>query len=74
MSNTNTIEAPIKESFSNIINTLNNKKEEDCTALGPGVLLSLYLLNKAKIGSRIFVCTDGESNEGVGKIYDYNVK
>ena len=74
MSNTNMIEAPIKESFSKIINTLKNKKEEVCTALGPAVLLSLYLLNKAKIGSRIFVCTDGESNEGVGKINDNNVK
>ena len=34
------------------------------------VLLSLFLLNDAKKGSRIFVCTDGESNEGIGGIYN----
>ena len=38
--------------------------------MGPAIFLSLYLMNNAKIGSRIFLCTDGESNEGIGSLYE----
>ena len=40
--------------------------------MGPAIFLSLYLLDKAKIGSRIFVCTDGMSNEGIGTISTFS--
>ena len=66
--NTNLIKAPISESHENIIKTLNATEENGSTALGPAVLMSLSLLKNAKIGSRIFLCTDGMSNLGVGNI------
>jgi len=68
--NTNLIKSGINESSKAILKSLREIKEEGCTALGPAVLLSLFLLNDAKKGSRIFVCTDGESNEGIGGIYN----
>ena len=66
--NTNLIRAPISESHENIIKALNATEENGSTALGPAVLMSLSLLKNAKIGSRIFLCTDGMSNLGVGNI------
>ena len=68
--NTNLIKSGINESSKEILKSLREIKDEGCTALGPAVLLSLFLLNDAKKGSRIFVCTDGESNEGIGSIYN----
>ena len=66
--NTNLIKAPIKLSHNDIIKSLKATEENGATALGPAVLMSLSLLNNAKIGSRIFLCTDGMSNLGVGNI------
>ena len=66
--NTNLIKASIKESHKEIIKALNATEENGSTALGPAVLMSLSLLKNAKIGSRIFLCTDGMSNLGVGNI------
>jgi hypothetical protein len=66
--NTNLIKAPISESHENIIKALDATEENGSTALGPAVLMSLSLLKSAKIGSRIFLCTDGMSNLGVGNI------
>ena len=66
--NTNLIKSPIKQSYSKILQSLHETEENGATALGPAVLLSLSLLKNAKIGSRIFLCTDGMSNLGVGDI------
>ena len=66
--NTNLIKSPIQLSSKNIIKSLRATEENGATALGPAVLLSLSLLKNAKIGSRIFLCTDGLSNLGVGDI------
>ena len=66
--NTNLIKASIRDSSSHIIKSLRATEENGATALGPAVLLSLSLLKNAKIGSRIFLCTDGMSNLGVGNI------
>ena len=66
--NINLIKYPIKDSSIEIIKSLRATEEGGTTALGPAILLSLSLLNKAKIGSRIFLCTDGMSNLGVGNI------
>ena len=66
--NTNLIKTPLKLSSKNIIKSLRATEENGATALGPAVLLSLSLLKNAKIGSRIFLCTDGMSNLGVGDI------
>ena len=66
--NTNLIKSPIKLSSTKILESLKATEEKGSTALGPAVLLSLSLLKNAKIGSRIFLCTDGMSNLGVGDI------
>ena len=66
--NTNLIKSPIKLSSAKILESLKATEECGSTALGPAVLLSLSLLKNAKIGSRIFLCTDGMSNLGVGDI------
>ena len=66
--NTNLVKAPIKQSSAKILESLHETEENGSTALGPAVLLSLSLLKNAKIGSRIFLCTDGMSNLGVGDI------
>ena len=66
--NTNLIKASINKSHKEIIKALKATEENGSTALGPAVLMSLSLLNNAKIGSRIFLCTDGMSNLGVGNI------
>jgi len=66
--NTNLVKAPIKQSSSKILEALKATEENGSTALGPAVLLSLSLLKNAKIGSRIFLCTDGMSNLGIGDI------
>ena len=68
--NTNLIKSEISKSFPQIIEYLRSIKSEGMTALGPAILLSLSLLDKSKPGSRIFLCTDGESNSGVGSIWD----
>ena len=64
------IKTEIKQSSKNIIKDVREIKTTGCTAMGPAIFLSLNLLNKAKIGSRIFLCTDGESNSGIGSLYD----
>ena len=66
--NTNLIKCEIGKSSNKIIESLREIEDRGSTALGPAVLLSLFLLNKAKIGSRIFVCTDGQSNAGIGSL------
>ena len=71
LENKSIIKSPIKETYSNIKTTLKGISTKGCTSLGPAALLSVYLLNDAKIGSRIFLCTDGESNSGLGNVSDY---
>ena len=66
--NTNLIKSPINKSHNEIVKALKATEENGSTALGPAVLMSLSLLKNAKIGSRIFLCTDGMSNLGVGNI------
>ena len=68
--NTNLIKSEISISFPQIIEYLRSIKSGGSTALAPAILLSLSLLDKSKPGSRIFLCTDGESNSGVGSIWD----
>ena len=72
--NTNLIKAKIKESSSKIIESIRKTEENGSTALGPAILMSLSLMKNAKIGSRIFLCTDGMSNLGVGDISENREK
>ena len=66
--NTNLVKSEINKSSKQLIKSLREIKDGGPTPLGPAILLGLSLLNEAKIGSRIFVCTDGQSNRGVGNI------
>ena len=59
---------PISKSSNYILSKLYEIKTLGCTALGPGIMTSLSLLKNVKKGSRIFLCTDGLANEGVGSI------
>ena len=68
LKNTNLIKARIKQSSLKILESLKETEENGSTALGPVVLLSLSLLKNAKLGHRIFLCTDGMSNLSVGDI------
>ena len=68
LENQNLFQHSVSESHSKVIDSLYNCEENGQTALGPAVLLSLSMLDKAPIGSRIFLCTDGCSNLGVGTI------
>ena len=72
--NTNLIKNSIIQSSQSIIKSLREIEEEGSTALGPAVLLSLSLLKNAKIGSRIFLCTDGMSNLGIGSLEENKEK
>ena len=72
--NTNLIKNSIKQSSQSIIKSLREIEEEGSTALGPAVLLSLSLLKNAKNGSRIFLCTDGMSNLGIGSLEENKEK
>ena len=62
------ISNPISKSSNFILSKLFSIKSLGCTALGPGVITSLSLLKNVKKGSRIFLCTDGLANEGIGSI------
>ena len=59
---------PISKSSNFILSKLFKINTLGCTALGPGVVTSLSLLKNVKKGSRIFLCTDGLANEGIGSI------
>jgi len=72
--NTNLIKSKLKESSSKIIESIRKTEENGSTALGPAILMSLSLMKNAKIGSRIFLCTDGMSNLGVGDISENREK
>ena len=62
------ISNPISKTSNFILSKLYSIKSLGCTALGPGIITSLSLLKNVKKGSRIFLCTDGLANEGVGSI------
>ena len=44
-------------------------ENESRTALGPALLTSIAMASNGAPGSAVILCTDGESNEGVGNIY-----
>ncbi|MCQ2820495.1 MAG: hypothetical protein MJ252_24795 [archaeon] len=64
--NSNLLNHPITESYDKLIKELQECEEGGQTALGPAALFSLSMLKGN--GNRIFLCTDGCSNLGVGDI------
>lgn len=68
--NTSLLTSPIKASQEKLIKSLYSFEESGQTALGPAMLLSISLIEKAALGSRIILCTDGITNLGLGSIPD----
>ena len=71
LSNKNIISKPIKDSYNKLFETISNLEDKGCTALGPSVLFSLSLLMNKNNNGRIFLCTDGFANSGVGSFDDH---
>ncbi len=46
-------------------------KTEGSTALGPGLLTAIALAGEGSLGSQVIVCTDGQSNLGLGSTEHY---
>ncbi|XP_055873059.1 uncharacterized protein LOC106067529 [Biomphalaria glabrata] len=64
---TNSTIRPLETNNRSLISTLNSLKPDCNTALGPAILVSLGMTKDSR-GSKIIVCTDGESNAGIGMI------
>eukprot|EP01132_Coremiostelium_polycephalum_P003718 gene3718-4631_t len=62
---------PISKSFDGLVSFLKNLSSSGFTALGPAVTTAVGMCTKFP-GSKIIVCTDGCSNEGLGKLDDNN--
>jgi hypothetical protein len=71
----------LSESFNQVSTAIKSLKPDNCTALGPGLLCSLgliqvlsrYFLYKLTFfrghpGSRVILCTDGLANRGLGSL------
>ncbi|KAJ3444325.1 hypothetical protein M0812_10178 [Anaeramoeba flamelloides] len=63
----------IQQSSGELIDKLYSLKENGCTALGPGVLVSIAIASQVP-GSKVVLCTDGLSNVGYGKFEGLNSK
>jgi len=58
---------PLKDTFQSVTNTIKSLQPMSCTALGPGLLCSLGMV-QGRPGSRIILCTDGLANRGLGTL------
>ena len=59
---------PISETSESLLKIFDNLKVAGQTALGPAIVASLKLLDNAKSGSMLIMCTDGISNIGLGSL------
>ena len=55
------------------MNQLKKIEANDCTAIGPSILIAINMLRNKK-GSTIFLCTDGLANKGIGGLEFNNQK
>jgi len=58
----------VRESIKILIEKLYDIEEVGSTALGPAILFAVNLIDKAEIGSKIILCTDGKANVGIGAL------
>ncbi|KAJ3432923.1 hypothetical protein M0812_21869 [Anaeramoeba flamelloides] len=58
---------PVKESGRSMIKKVYSLNENGQTALGPAVALSIAIASQ-KVGSKVILCTDGQSNIGIGSL------
>lgn len=66
--------APLKDSYTFLLNTLKTMKVNGATALGPALLTSVALASQGKSGSKVVICTDGLANKGLGSLDAANKK
>ena len=64
----------LRESSPNLLMALNELEPEGATALGPGLFAATVLAGKGAPGSKVFVCTDGLANVGLGDVEDISQK
>ena len=62
---------PIKETFQSLDQKVAQMGTEGSTALGPGLLTAIALAGEGSLGSQVIVCTDGQSNIGLGSKEQY---
>ena len=67
------INCSINESIDSLMNQLKKIEANDCTAIGPSILIAINMLRNKK-GSTIFLCTDGLANKGIGGLEFNNQK
>lgn len=58
---------PIKETRASLGEKVFGLEEGGSTALGPALIIALSMASQHP-GSKVILCTDGKSNEGVGKV------
>jgi hypothetical protein len=58
---------PLKDTCQSVSNTIKSLQPMSCTALGPGLLCSLGMV-QGRAGSRVILCTDGLANRGLGTL------
>lgn len=71
--NSDKINCSINESYDSLMKQLNKIEANDCTAIGPSILIAINMLRNKK-GSTIFLCTDGLANKGIGGLEFNNQK
>ena len=71
--NSDKINCSINESIDSLMNQLKKIEANDCTAIGPSILIAINMLRNKK-GSTIFLCTDGLANKGIGGLEFNNQK
>jgi len=59
---------PIKDSKVKLCEKLMQIEESGSTALGPALIASISMLDGAKPGSKVIICTDGLANVGLGSL------
>lgn len=65
---------PIKESHDALKAKVNKLTPQGNTALGPGLLTAVALAGEGSLGSQVIVCTDGQSNKGIGYVSGPNTQ
>ena len=61
---------PVEKSHNSLMKVLSKFKASGSTALGPALAIAAGVLSgsASSVGSRVVLCTDGMSTDGVGKV------
>eukprot|EP00049_Salpingoeca_infusionum_P015123 m.290260 g.290260 ORF g.290260 m.290260 type:complete len:966 (+) comp15816_c0_seq16:132-3029(+) len=62
---------PISESLDDWIKLVKTLVTKGCTALGPALMVATGMTSSSESSSEIVLCTDGQPNQGVGRVDTY---